>query len=92
MAGYYLIRTIIATDRLKRDKVKNENDINELLSVTIFSDAIDEMIIRSADGDVNEIDIEDLVSESRRAGGSIRAGPQSGGSHTGVHCRVKKTS
>lgn len=49
---------------VKRDKVKNENDINELLSVTIFSDAIDEMIIRSADGDVNEIDIEDLVSES----------------------------
>lgn len=44
--------------------VSNENNINELLSVNAFSDAIDEMIVRSSEGNVNEIDVDDLVSES----------------------------
>lgn len=45
-------------------KVKDANDINQLLSVTVFADAIDEMIIRSASGNVNDINVEELVSES----------------------------
>lgn len=49
---------------VKQNKVHNENDINELLSIYTFSDAIDEMIVRSAEGNVNDIDVDVLVSES----------------------------
>ena len=49
---------------VKQKIISDENDINELLSVTAFSDAIDEMIIRSAEGNVNEIDVDELVTES----------------------------
>lgn len=49
---------------VNQGKISDENDINELLSVTAFSDAIDEMIVRSAEGNVNEIDVDELVTES----------------------------
>lgn len=51
-------------DLVNRKVINKDADINELLSVASFSDAIDEMIIRSADGDVNEMDMDALVSES----------------------------
>lgn len=50
---------------LQRKKLlDNPDDVNQLLSTTTFSDAIDEMIIRSTDGNVEQLDIEQLVSES----------------------------
>lgn len=55
---------VMVEDLVNRKVINNDTDINELLSIDSFSDAIDEMIIRSADGDVNEIDIDALVSES----------------------------
>ena len=49
---------------VNQGKIRNENDINELLSVNAFMDAIDEMIVRSAEGNVNEIDVDELVIDS----------------------------
>lgn len=55
---------VMVEDLVNRKVVDKDADINELLSVASFSDAIDEMIIRSADGGVNELDMDALVSES----------------------------
>lgn len=55
---------VMVEDLVNRKVINDNADINELLSVASFSDAIDEMIIRSADGDVNDVDMDDLVSES----------------------------
>ena len=49
---------------VNQKKIKDEKDINQLLTVTAFADAIDEMIVRSAEGNVNEMDIDELVTES----------------------------
>lgn len=55
---------VMVEDLVNRKVIDENADINELLAVASFSDAIDEMIIRSADGDVNEMDMDALVSES----------------------------
>lgn len=47
-----------------RKLLENTNDVNQLLSVNAFSDAIDEMILRSSDGNVDKTDAEQLVSNS----------------------------
>lgn len=49
---------------VNQKKIEDEKDINKLLTVTTFADAIDEMIVRSAEGNVNEMDIDELVTES----------------------------
>lgn len=51
-------------DLVNQNKVNNEKDINELLSVMAITDAIDEMIIRTSEGNVNGVNIDDLVAES----------------------------
>lgn len=48
----------------KRNLITNENNVNELLSVNAFADAIDEMIIRSSDGELEQADIDTLVTDS----------------------------
>ena len=55
---------VMVEDLVNRKMVQDETNIDELLSVASFTDAIDEMIIRSASGDVNEMDMDSLVSES----------------------------
>lgn len=49
---------------INQKKIKDEKDINKLLSVTTFSDAIDEMIVRTSEWNVNEMNIDELVKES----------------------------
>lgn len=44
--------------------IKKEDDINELLSANAFSDAIDEMIVRSSEGNIEDMDLESLSSNS----------------------------
>lgn len=51
-------------DLVNRDIVSDHPDIDELLSIPSFADAIDEMIIRSSEDNVNEMDMDSLVSES----------------------------
>lgn len=51
-------------DLVNKDIVSDRPDIAELLSVPTFADAIDEMIIRSSEDNVNEMDIDSLVAES----------------------------
>lgn len=51
-------------DLVNKDVVSDHPDIAELLSVPAFADAIDEMIIRSSEDNVNEMDIDSLVAES----------------------------
>ena len=52
-------------DFLVRKKVvDNENDVNQLLSTATFLDAIDEMIIRSSDNGLDNVDIELMVTNS----------------------------
>lgn len=48
---------------VKKGIVKND-DVNVLLSETTFSDAIDEMIIRSSDGNILELDSDQLITDS----------------------------
>lgn len=48
----------------RKQLLDNPDNVNQLLSATTFSDAIDEMIIRSTDGNIEQLDIERLVSES----------------------------
>lgn len=48
----------------KKNLISNENDVNELLSVNAFADAIDEMIIRSTDGELDQTDIDTIVTNS----------------------------
>ncbi len=55
---------VMIEDLVNKKVINKDANINELLSVTSFSDAIDEMIIRSSDGNVNEMDMDALVSES----------------------------
>ncbi len=55
---------VLVEDLVNRKLINDDTNINELLSVASFSDAIDEMIIRSSDGNVNEMDMNALVSES----------------------------
>ena len=56
---YTLVETLV-----NQKKIDDEKDINQLLSVTTFADAIDEMIVRSSEGNVNDMDIDELVAES----------------------------
>ena len=52
-------------DFLVRKKIINsEDDVNQLLSVTMFSDAIDEMIVRSSDDDLRNLDVDAIVTNS----------------------------
>ncbi len=55
---------VMIEDLVNKKVINKDANINELLSVASFSDAIDEMIIRSSDGNVNEMDMDALVSES----------------------------
>lgn len=48
----------------KRSLITNENDVDELLSVHAFADAIDEMIVRSTHGEYEQIDLDALVTDS----------------------------
>jgi replicative superfamily II helicase len=51
-------------DFLVRKGIVKKDDVNELLSETAFSDAIDEMIIRSSDGNISELDPDQLITDS----------------------------
>ena len=52
-------------DFLVRKKIINsEDDVNQLLSVTMFSDAIDEMSVRSSDDDLRNLDVDAIVTNS----------------------------
>lgn len=51
-------------DYLVRKGIVKNDDVNELLSETTFSDAIDEMIIRSSDGNISELDSDQLITDS----------------------------
>lgn len=52
-------------DYLVRKKIiNNEDDVNQLLSVTMFSDAIDEMIVRSSDDDLSNLNVDAIVTNS----------------------------
>ncbi len=44
--------------------INNDADVNQLLSVTTFSDAIDEMIIRSTDDNLENLDVDVMVTNS----------------------------
>lgn len=48
-----------------KKQITSETDINQILSNTIFSEAIDMMIVKSADGeDIDTLSIDNLVSDS----------------------------
>ncbi|MBQ3688341.1 MAG: DEAD/DEAH box helicase [Bacteroidales bacterium] len=56
---YDLVATLV-----NRQFLDSDNDINQLLSIATFTDAIDEMILRSSVSNSNLIDVDKIVTNS----------------------------